>query len=423
MTTQKRNKVPQIRFRNHTGTWRTESVSYLLTERNVQAPKSELYPLMAFIAGQGVAPKGERYNREFLVTDELNKKYKQTEYGDFIYSSNNLETGSIGSNKYGKASISPVYSIFAPTSSGDSDFIEQLLCRKPFINEMIKWRQGVIYGQWRIHETDFLKIVATFPDISEQRAIGGFLRRLDQLISLLERKHEKLASLKAAMLQKMFPKLDEGAPGIRFNGFKGSWAEKSVESAMENIANNSLSRANLNYRRGLAKNVHYGDILTKFGEVLDAQTDDVPLISSDTIVRKLSSSRLRDGDIVMSDAAEDEAVGKCTELHNIGNQIVLAGLHTIALRPKHSFAPFFLGYYLNSAAFHTQLLPIMQGTKVLSISKSAIKRLCIRFPTDEVEQQKIGAYLYNLSQLIGRHERQIQKFRQIKASCLDSMLL
>ena len=147
------------------------------------------------------------------------------------------------------------------------------------------------------------------------------------------------------------------------------------------------------------------------------------MISSDAIVAKLSSSRLRDGDIVMADAAEDDAVGKCTELHNIGNQTVVAGLHTIALRPKNSFAPFFLGYYLNSDAFHRQLLPIMQGTKVLSISKTAIKRLRISFPTDETEQQKIGSYFYNLSLLIGLHARQIQKFRQIKASCLDTMFL
>ena len=74
---------------------------------------------MAFIANQGVAPKGERYDRSALVHDETGKKYKKTEFGDFIYSSNNLETGSIGLNKYGNACISPVYSIFKPTGIAD----------------------------------------------------------------------------------------------------------------------------------------------------------------------------------------------------------------------------------------------------------------------------------------------------------------
>ena len=168
--------------------WEQRKVSDLLTERNIQTPKSIEYPLMAFIQNQGVAPKGERYDRSSLVNDTENKLYKQTEYGDFIYSSNNLETGSIGLNKYGKACISPVYSIFSPTGIADSDFIGRRFVRKDFINEMVKWRQGVIYGQWRIHESDFLKIDITVPSLPEQRKIGDFLDKLDNLITLHQRK-------------------------------------------------------------------------------------------------------------------------------------------------------------------------------------------------------------------------------------------
>ena len=142
---------------------------------------------MAFIASEGVAPKGERYDRSALVTDTVNKLYKKTEKGDFIYSSNNLETGSIGLNKYGKACISPVYSIFEPTGIADSDFLGRRLVRKDFINAMVKWRQGVIYGQWRIHESDFLKIEITVPSVEEQRKIGAYLDQLDNLITLHQR--------------------------------------------------------------------------------------------------------------------------------------------------------------------------------------------------------------------------------------------
>ena len=159
----------------------------MLIERNQQAPMSDEYPLMAFIANEGVAPKGERYDRSALVTDTVNKLYKKTEKGDFIYSSNNLETGSIGLNKYGKACISPVYSIFEPTGIADSDFLGRRLVRKDFINAMVKWRQGVIYGQWRIHESDFLKIEITVPSDEEQRKIGTYLDQLDHLITLHQR--------------------------------------------------------------------------------------------------------------------------------------------------------------------------------------------------------------------------------------------
>ena len=195
---------PEIRFKGFTDPWEQRKVGDLLIERNQQAPMSDGYPLMAFIASEGVAPKGERYDRSALVTDTVNKLYKKTEKGDFIYSSNNLETGSIGLNKYGKACISPVYSIFEPTGIADSDFLGRRLVRKDFINAMVKWRQGVIYGQWRIHESDFLKIEITVPSVEEQRKIGAYLDQLDNLITLHQRELEKLQSTKKALLEKMF---------------------------------------------------------------------------------------------------------------------------------------------------------------------------------------------------------------------------
>ncbi len=222
----KNSKIPEIRFKGFTDAWEQRKVSDLLTERNIQTPKSIEYPLMAFIQNQGVAPKGERYDRSSLVNDTENKLYKQTEYGDFIYSSNNLETGSIGLNKYGKACISPVYSIFSPTGIADSDFIGRRFVRKDFINEMVKWRQGVIYGQWRIHESDFLKIDITVPSLPEQRKIGDFLDKLDNLITLHQRKYEKLLTMKKSCLEKMFPKNENKIPEIRFKGFTDAWEQR-----------------------------------------------------------------------------------------------------------------------------------------------------------------------------------------------------
>ena len=212
-------KVPKIRFKGFSGDWEQRKVGELLTERNDQAPMSDEYPLMAFVANEGVAPKGERYDRSALVNDTVGKLYKKTEFGDFIYSSNNLETGSIGLNKYGRASISPVYSIFQPTGLADSDFIGRRFVRKDFINTMVKWRQGVIYGQWRIHESDFIKIEVAVPSVKEQRKIGAFLDQLDTLITLHRSKLDKLKIIKNSMLENCFPKNSEKVPKFRFFGF------------------------------------------------------------------------------------------------------------------------------------------------------------------------------------------------------------
>ena len=155
-------KVPELRFAGFADDWEERKLGDVLSERNDQTPETNEYPLMSFVQGKGVTPKGERYNRSFLVKDS-EKKYKKTELGDFIYSSNNLETGSIGFNRTGKAVISPVYSIFKSKKSRESQFIGIMSARKDFISKMVRFRQGVVYGQWRIHESDFLNIDMKMP--------------------------------------------------------------------------------------------------------------------------------------------------------------------------------------------------------------------------------------------------------------------
>ena len=118
----KNNKQPNLRFKNFNGDWEQHKLDEMLQERNEQITVNDKYPLMSFVQGAGVVPKSQRYNREFLVKSS-NKKYKKTELGDFIYSSNNLETGSIGFNKTGKAVISSVYSIFKSRNNRESQFI------------------------------------------------------------------------------------------------------------------------------------------------------------------------------------------------------------------------------------------------------------------------------------------------------------
>lgn len=196
-------KMPRIRFANFEGKWGQCKLGQILDERNDQIPETKEYPLMSFVQGKGVTPKGERYNRSFLVKDE-NKKYKKTEIGDFIYSSNNLETGSIGFNKFGKAVISPVYSIFKSKKKLESQFIGILSARKDFTAKMTRYRQGVVYGQWRIHESDFLNINVRMPNYIEQNSIIQLFKQLDNTIFFHQEKLKQLQITKKSLLQKMF---------------------------------------------------------------------------------------------------------------------------------------------------------------------------------------------------------------------------
>lgn len=225
------------------------------------------------------------------------------------------------------------------------------------------------------------------------------------------------------MLEKMFPKQGETIPEIRFKGFGGEWENMPFGACFVNVPNNTLSRADLNYEDGMAKNIHYGDVLIKFGEVLDATNELLPFVTNNDVANKLKHAALRDGDIIIADAAEDSMVGKCTELFNIDEQLVLSGLHTIAVRPTLPFAAKYLGYYLNSSSYHDQLLSLMQGTKVLSISKAAIQNTNVGFPKSVEEQAAIGNYFQKLDNLINQHQQQITKLNNIKQACLSKMFV
>ena len=175
---------------------------------------------------------------------------------------------------------------------------------------------------------------------------------------------------------------------------------------------------------GVAKNVHYGDVLIKFGEYLDASSSALPYIPSQQIVDKFKGSLLQDGDVIMADTAEDEAVGKCTEIAGLQGFPTISGLHTIPLRPKEKSASGYLGYYMNSGSYHNQLLPLMQGIKVTSVSKSAISNTDISFPYDRDEQAEIGGFFIRLDNLITLHQCKylmFPAFSQINKSLSDTL--
>lgn len=210
-------------------------------------------------------------------------------------------------------------------------------------------------------------------------------------------------------------------PKIRFKGFEDAWEQRKLGDVLICLQNNTFSRADLSNETGVAKNVHYGDVLVKFGEVLDVSKEQLPMISDERVLIKYKASFLQNGDVIVADTAEDSTVGKCSEIAGLNNEIVLSGLHTIPYRPKEKFASGYLGYYLNSDSYHNQLIPLMQGIKVTSISKSALRNTDIIYPESKEEQAKIGNYFQSLDNLITLHQRKCDETKQLKKFMLQKM--
>ena len=129
---------------------------------------------------------------------------------------------------------------------------------------------------------------------------------------------------------------------------------------------------------------------------------------------------LRNGDVIFADAAEDNTVGKCTEVICEENVCIVSGLHTIACRPQVEFVERYLGYSLNSPSFHNQLLPHIQGTKISSISKNALSSTSISLPSLP-EQRAIASYFTSLDAQIAASTSRLSSLKQIKAASLLNM--
>lgn len=201
-----------------------------------------------------------------------------------------------------------------------------------------------------------------------------------------------------------------------------SWESISLSDALRPLKSSPFTRDELNYSGGQYQSVHYGDILVRFPSVVDAEKEGLPYVSESVEGRCSRCSLLQNGDIIIADTAEDEAVGKAIEIQGIKGQKVVSGLHTMAFRPQEGvFAPGFLGYFLNSSVYHNQLLPLMQGIKVLSISKTAIRDTVIKYPSYK-EQEKIVASLSGVDDIIGALDEAIAKKKQIKEGLMQQLL-
>ncbi|HUM84688.1 MAG TPA: restriction endonuclease subunit S [Lachnospiraceae bacterium] len=259
--------------------------------------------------------------------------------------------------------------------------------------------------------------------MEEQTSIGSFFRNLDNLITLHQRQYIKLVNIKKSMLENMFTQKDSPFPKVRFSGFASAWEQRKLSEVLISLQNNTLSRDELSTEGGVAFNVHYGDVLIKFGEYLDIKKEVLPMIMDNSFLTKYKTSFLQNGDVIVADTAEDETVGKCSEISGLTNETVISGLHTIPYRPLVKFASGYLGYYMNSTSYHHQLFPLMQGIKVTSVSKSAMQDTIICYPKSEAEQADISACFHAIDNLITLHQRQYDKLVQIKKSMLEKMFV
>ena len=377
--------------------WEQRKLSDILVERNEQQVETNEYPLMSFVQGHGVIPKGERYDRSFLVLDQ-SKKYKRTELGDFIYSSNNLETGSIGINKTGKAVISPVYSIFYGVSIGDSQFIGIMSLLPRFITKMIRFRQGVVYGQWRIHEKDFLDISILIPSEAERTKITKLILSIEELITLHQRKLDNLKLKKKALLQKLFPKNGERYPELRFPGFTDAWEQRKLGDFY--TFKNGLNKEKVYFG--------YGDSIVNFTDVFHNRQIYSSTLKGKVCVNKkeLENYKVKEGDLFFTRTSETiDEIGFPAVVMEPMERVVFSGFVLRGRAEKYDpLVNIFKSYIFFTNNFRSEMKKKSSMTTRALTSGTALKEMYFSYPKDLEEQTKIGEILLRLDKIITLHQ-------------------
>jgi type I restriction enzyme S subunit len=268
-----------------------------------------------------------------------------------------------------------------------------------------------------------LKISLTVPPEAEQTKIANFLSAVDNKISQLTKKHELLSSYKKGVLQKIF------SQELRFKDDDGrefsEWEQKPFGDVYDFFQTNSFSRDLLSYEAGIIKNIHYGDIHTKFKSNFSVADELVPFIKPEIDISRIPKEcYCIEGDLIIADASEDYAdVGKAIEIIKLGHTKLVSGLHTyIARNLLNTMALGFGGYLMQAEKVRLQIKTLASGISVLGISKGNLAKVTIPVPSKD-EQTKIANFLTAIDDKITNVKSQLESTKQYKQGLLQQMFV
>ena len=336
-------------------------------------------------------------NPEMTEPIEIDPKQNEVEVGDVFFTTSSETPEEVGMSsilleKRGKTYLNSFCFGFRPSEKIDSYYLAYMLRSESTRAKIILLAQGI--SRYNISKNKVMEIAVSLPSLDEQKMIGQYFSQLDNLITLHQRQHFLHSTPDISLSVRLIHPF-----------YTSSWEQRKFDEVFDcTVPNNTLSRAELSYDEGTVLNVHYGDVLIKYGSVLDVQKDDIPRIPH-RCREDFNGALLQDGDVIIADTAEDETTGKACEIGNLQGSAIVSGLHTMVCRPRNRMALGYLGYYLNSNAYHHQLLPLMQGIKVLSLSRSNIQKTSVSYPIAVKEQQLIAYYSSQLDNLITLHQR------------------
>ena len=367
---------------------------------------------MSVSGDYGIVNQIEFQGRSFAGASVSNYGVVQT--GDVVYTKSPLNSnpyGIIKTNKGKPGIVSTLYAVYHPKKNAFSDFIQVYFEQHarmnnymhPLVNKGAK-------NDMKVSAENALKGPVCFPSRIEQESISAFFSVLDNLITLHQRKYDKLQVLKKAMLEKMFPKNGSSVPEIRFKGFTDAWEQRKLGEIAVFSKGVGYSKNDL-CEEGTPI-ILYGRLYTKY---------ETCIFDVDTFVKeKAGSVYSKGGEVIVpasGETAEDISIASVV----VKPGILLGGDLNI-VSPTAEYDSAFLALTISSGATHKHLSSLAQGKSVVHLHNSDIQSVSAKFPTKR-EQEKIHLIFGKIDTLITLHQRELEKLQNIKKSMLEKMFV
>lgn len=378
---------PRIRFKGFSDAWEQRKAKELF---NSTADKGypEL-PVLSATQDRGMIRRDE--NSINIFHDKKNESgYKRVLPGQFVIHLRSFQGGFAHSTLEGITS--PAYTVFgfSEPEKHDSEYWKYVFTSKEFIRRLETVTYGIRDGR-SISYYEFLTLDFVYPSKAEQTAIARYLDKLSDLITLHQRKYDKLVAVKKALLEKMFPADGETVPKIRFKGFSDAWEQRKAKE----LCSISTGKSNTQDQVDDGKYPFY--------------------IRSDIPVR--SNKYLYDCEAVIT--IGDGNIGRV--FHYVNGKFDLHQRCYKMTDFQDIWGKYFFYYF--STKFYDRAMKMTAKATVDSVRLEMISEMDIKQPFQISEQKQIAEFFDYLNNLITLHQRQLEKLKNIKSALLEKMFV
>ena len=416
----KKSRKPAIRFKGFTDTWeqrRLGEIANRVTRKN-QNLESTL-PL-TISAQYGLIDQNEFFDKRIASKDVSG--YYLLKKGEFAYNKSYSSDAPWGAvkrlDRYENGVLSTLYIVFDLINKDktDSDFIVSYYDTDRWYKEVqaIAAEGARNHGLLNISPNDFFETELIIPkSFFEQQAIGAYFKNLDRLITLHQRKLEKLHNIKKSMLEKIFPKNGSNFPEIRFKGFTDAWEQRRFSELTE-----IRSASRVHKEEWQTSGVPFyrsSDIMA----ALNGTKNEKAYISAE-LYEKLSSvsGKLEKGDVLVTGGG---SVGKPYIVPN-NEPLYTKDADLLWIKNNNNLDPYYIYSFFFSPSFMDYLSSVSHVGTIAHYTITQLGETPITLPNVS-EQQRIGTYFRNLDRLITLHQRKLEKLKNIKKSMLEKMFV